>query len=108
VARRLRRDATPAEQFLWSALRGRRLAGARFRRQLPIDAFFVDFCCLEHRLVVEVDGSFHQQPDFLAADSERTAVLARYGFRVLRFTNYDVLHDRAAVLAAIETAIRQK
>lgn len=52
VARRLRREITPAEALLWAGLRGRRLAGLKFRRQHPIGRFYADFCCVERRLVV--------------------------------------------------------
>lgn len=57
--RTLRRNSTEAEHALWQHLRGRRLLGLKFRRQHRIDRFFVDFACLENRLIVEVDGSQH-------------------------------------------------
>lgn len=60
AARELRRTLTPAERRLWSALRRRQIDGLRFRRQHPIERFIVDFCCVEKRLVIEVDGEVHR------------------------------------------------
>jgi very-short-patch-repair endonuclease len=56
MSRRLRRNATDAEKLIWSTLRGRRLGGAKFRRQHPVGPYIVDFFCFEHALVIELDG----------------------------------------------------
>jgi len=85
-ARALRRTTRPTEQFLWKLLRDRRLEGLKFRRQLPVGRYVLDFVCLRHRLVVEADGPFHD-PEY---DAERDAWLARQGFRVLRFPNHEI------------------
>ena len=61
-AKRMRREATLAEQKLWLQLRDRRLAGVKFRRQMPIGPYIVDFISLEQRLIIEVDGSQHNEP----------------------------------------------
>jgi very-short-patch-repair endonuclease len=103
IARSLRRRATDAERRLWAVLRDRALVGARFRRQQPIGPYVVDFCCLERKLVVEVDGSQHL--DRTAADARRTGDLELAGFRVLRFWNNQVLLETDAVLEAIRQAI---
>ena len=82
-ARKLRRDATEAEKRLWARLRGRQVAGVRFRRQVPIGPYIVDFVCFANRLVVEVDGGQHAwEAD---GDAARTRWLGGRGFRVLRF-----------------------
>jgi very-short-patch-repair endonuclease len=94
-ARSLRRKATPPERQLWSILRGRRLGGLKFRRQEPIGAYIVDFCCAERRLIVELDGSSHE--DKLESDTTRTEWLTRQGYRVLRITNQDVTAELDAV-----------
>src|SRR5256885_1095580 len=60
-ARRLRRNETEAENILWQQLRNRKLEGLKFRRQFPIGPFFADFCCLERKLIVEVDGGQHKE-----------------------------------------------
>jgi len=85
-ARALRRSAPVAERALWRILRDRRLEALKFRRQLPIGPFVADFACLRHRLIVEVDGPFHE----LERDAARDAWLAQQGFRVLRFSTADV------------------
>lgn len=102
-ARRLRRDMTDAERRLWRHLRQRQLASARFRRQVPIDRFIADFASHEARLVIEVDGGQHDLED--AAEKERTRIIESHGYRVLRFSNRDVLADTQAVLETIFGAI---
>ena len=95
-ARELRRDMTPAERVLWGRLRNRQLEGLKFRRQHPLGRFIVDFCCAQHRLIVEVDGGVHRnQREY---DEARTQVLQAHGYRVLRFSNEAVLGDVEAVL----------
>jgi very-short-patch-repair endonuclease len=102
-ARRLRRDATPAEQKLWSVLRGRNLCGFKFRRQQRLGPFVADFACQSARLVVEVDGDSHAtQIDY---DALRTDYLAEEGYRVLRFTNGDVMDNLDGVCRTIELAL---
>ena len=69
------------ERRVWYRLRGRRLAGFKFRRQLPIGPYFADFACLSARLVVEIDGGEHHEPEI---DARKTAYLESQGFRVVR------------------------
>ena len=100
-ARALRRRATVTERALWRQLRARRLDGLKFRRQVPVGAYVLDFVCLAHRLVSEADGPFHDP----AHDVHRDQWLATQGFHVLRFSNKDILGDRLRVIAAVlETA----
>jgi very-short-patch-repair endonuclease len=98
-ARRLRREATPPEQILWSVLRGRRLGGLKFRRQEPIGPYVVDFCCRELRLIVELDGMSHD--DKQIRDEIRERWLREQGYRVFRVTNWDVNEDLEAVARGI-------
>jgi len=93
----LRRRATDAELSLWFELRSRRLGGHKFRRQWTLHPYVVDFCCLEQRLIVEVDGGQHS-PE---RDAIRTGALKAQGFRVLRFWNNDVLGNMDGVLTVI-------
>ncbi|MFZ5676359.1 MAG: endonuclease domain-containing protein [Pseudomonadota bacterium] len=86
-ARRLRRSQTPAEERLWSGLRGRRLQGHKFIRQHSIGPFTVDFLCREAALVVEVDGAAHSEDHDIDYDTRRTAYLGLKGYRVLRILN---------------------
>jgi very-short-patch-repair endonuclease len=104
AARDLRTRETPVEDILWEALRGRRLEGMKFRRQHPIGAFVVDFCCTEGRLAIELDGGIHaEQQD---RDAEREAILATAGYRVIRFPNQSIRENLPEVLAAIRVAVR--
>ncbi|MDK2980175.1 MAG: hypothetical protein PWQ55_522 [Chloroflexota bacterium] len=99
----LRANPTPAEIRLWSVLRKRQRAGARFRRQHPIGPFVVDFCAPRIKLVIEVDGGQHV--DLHAYDQRRTAYLTAHGYRVLRFWNNQVMDDLNGVVIAIENVI---
>ncbi len=105
-AKRLRRDATQAEQKLWQQLRNRRLAGLKFRRQMPIGPYVVDFICLEQGLVIEVDGSQHGTLANQMHDEARTAYLNQQGFQVIRVWNNDVLSRMEVVLAHIWLSLR--
>ena len=88
VARKLRSSMTEPEMLLWQRLRGRRLLGFKFRRQVPVGNYVADFASLEAQLVVELDGGQHLEQE--AEDLERTAEMQGVGFRVLRFWNDDV------------------
>jgi len=105
AARDLRARETPVEDILWEELRGRRLDGMKFRRQHPIGAFVVDFCCAECRLVIELDGEIHAKQR--QQDTEREAVLALAGYRVIRFPNQSVRNALPMVLEAIRLAARE-
>src|SRR5829696_2319613 len=105
AARELRTHETSAEDLLWKDLRGRRLDGMKFRRQHPIGAFVVDFCCAECRLVIELDGGIHANQR--QQDTEREAVLALAGYRVIRFPNQSVRNALPMVLEAIRLAARE-
>ena len=105
TARNLRQAMTPAEEQLWQHLRDRRLDGWHFRRQHPVGRFIVDFFCARAGLVVEVDGPIHLQQQ--AYDRERTALLEEErGYRVIRFTNDEVMNDTAGVLQRIREALQ--
>jgi very-short-patch-repair endonuclease len=99
-ARELRLPLTPAEDLLWQRLRNRRL-GAKFRRQVPIGPFIVDFYCHEARLVVEIDGDPHAEASQAEMDSKRTEWLQAREYRVLRFWNEELSKDIDAVIAVI-------
>ena len=94
---------TEAERRLWSRLRNRQLNGHRFRRQVPIGPYIVDFACLAARFVVEVDGGQHFED--VAYDERRTAWLEERGYRVYRFWNGDVLARTDDVLEVIARAL---
>jgi very-short-patch-repair endonuclease len=98
-ARELRSDPTPAENVLWQALRRHQLGGYKFRRQVAIDQFIVDFCCLGQKLIIELDGKIHLAQR--EQDRQRSEKLTTLGFRVLRFSNEQVLEDIEIVKANI-------
>jgi very-short-patch-repair endonuclease len=86
----MRRDATNAERVLWRALRSNQL-GVTFRRQHPVGLYIVDFVCLEKKLIIEVDGGGHVEPDQIEYDKAREEYLKTCGFRVGRISDRDVL-----------------
>ena len=104
-ARALRKNSTDAERILWSELRGHRLLGAGFRRQVPIENYVADFVCHAARLVIELDGGQHFSEEAEQRDASRSAAIEAKGFQILRFANNDVLANRAGVLETIATAI---
>jgi uroporphyrinogen-III synthase len=89
--RGLRRGQTPVESQLWSLLRGRAVLGAKFQQQAPICGWVVDFSRISRKLVVEMDGAFHDEPEQAARDLARDACLRECGWTVLRFRNHDAL-----------------
>lgn len=104
-ARELRGNQTSAERRLWNRLRGKQLAGFRFRRQHPIGRFIVDFCCVGQKLVVEVDGDSHASQ--VEYDESRTAWLREQGYAVIRFTNEQVRRCLDDVLTEIVRACEE-
>ncbi len=103
-ARELRSAMTRHESALWARLRRRQLGGLRFRRQHPIPPYVADFCCVEHRLVVELDGSQHSDDAQKAHDADRTEAMRREGYRVLRFSNWEVDAQLDGVLRTVAAA----
>ncbi len=103
-AKSMRKEATPAEQRLWLELRAKRFAGAKFRRQVVVERYIVDFACrIPTMLAIEVDGETHAiQAEY---DATRTRLLQSRGYQVLRFTNSDVMTNLDGVLQTIEAAL---
>jgi very-short-patch-repair endonuclease len=100
-ARSLRNAATEGERALWQLLRKRQIAGHRFRRQVAIGPFIADFACLERRVVVEVDGSSHDNAVRRGRDIARDQWIAAQRFRVLRLDDGEVLENPEAALQRI-------
>ncbi|MDR6788877.1 very-short-patch-repair endonuclease [Sphingomonas sp. BE138] len=101
-ARRMRREMTEPETRLWLALRGGRLNGIKFTRQVPAGPYILDFCARTLKLVIEVDGDTHTDQ---SRDDRRTAWLEAHGYRVMRFTNADVTMNLDGVLQIIAVAL---
>jgi very-short-patch-repair endonuclease len=110
-ARVLRNSPTAAERKLWYRLRDLKVLGQKFRRQVPIDHFIVDFACLSHRLIVEFDGATHVTEAEIASDMRRQRYLESQGFVVLRFSNMDVATNvdglMESVLGALNALARE-
>jgi very-short-patch-repair endonuclease len=103
-ARALRKQATDAEKLLWRYLRVKQLR-VKFRRQEPIGRFIVDFVCFSNKLVIEVDGGQHAQPNERLKDQQRDIWLQKQGFKVLRFWNHEVLRNIEGVVETIHYEI---
>lgn len=95
---------TEAESVLWNVLRGKNL-GCKFRRQHIIGPYIADFCCIEEKLVVEIDGGYHQLPQQQVDDLQREEWLGQLGFSVVRFSNEDVIFDIDRVIEIIKSKI---
>ena len=100
-SRRLRREMTDAERKLWQHLRGRQLDGLKFRRQHPVPPYIADFCCVERKLIVELDGSQHNEHK----DAARTRFLESLSWKVIRFWDNEALLQTEAVVEAIWNAL---
>jgi very-short-patch-repair endonuclease len=104
----LRNSATSAETIVWKNLQGKKLLGKKFRRQVGIGRYIVDFYCPECRLGVELDGQKHFEPNVEEYQTERTRYLAGLGIELIRFENRAVHDDIELVLAAIEEALKAR
>jgi len=101
-----RKNPTEAETVLWEQLRGKKISGFKFRQQHLIDNFIVDFVCLKKGLVIEVDGKYHEETK--EYDDYRTDVLNKYGFKVIRFRNEEIISDLHEVLNKIEVELKSR
>jgi len=106
LAGNLRRNMTKAEACLWKyALKAKQLKGYQFRRQRPVLNYIADFVCKELKFIIEIDGITHDAEISLAKDKRREEELIRAGFRVLRFTDEEVLRNIAGVATVLEEEI---
>jgi len=107
MAGELRKSMTPAEKVLWERLRNRQVNGYRFRRQHPIKDFIVDFFCYDAVIVIEVDGSVHEETSQKERDEQRTIIFKGFGIREIRFTNKEVMNQIDQVIKKIETELEK-
>ncbi|MEK7631757.1 MAG: endonuclease domain-containing protein [Patescibacteria group bacterium] len=101
-ARTLRKKQTDTEAKLWQYLRAGRFGGVKFYRQYPIGNYIVDFCAPKYKLIVEVDGSGHDEPDQRVHDAERDMWLQSEGWKTIRVWNNEIASDITAVLEKIQ------
>ncbi len=107
LALQMRKNPTEAERAMWNILRKFRHSGFPFRRQHPIEFYIADFYCHNLRLVIEVDGEIHSEKDIHYHDEGRTGELERFGIKVIRFTNNQILHDSNLVIEKINATINE-
>lgn len=105
LAKELRNKPTETESFLWNYINKNQITGVRFKRQHPILYFIADFYCHKAKLIIEVDGGYHQLPEQYEYDMNRDNELNDLGIKVLRFTNNEVLFQTEKVLQTIEKEI---
>ncbi|MBS1935781.1 MAG: chorismate synthase, partial [Bacteroidetes bacterium] len=103
-----RQNPTAAEDKLWQELRNRKIEGFKFRRQHPVAGYIPDFVCLEKKLVVEIDGEYHNEIEQKKYDSLRSEWLREHSYGILRFTNDEVMNDLSSVLKKITDEIIEK
>jgi len=107
VRQGLRRQLTASEAVLWKAISGKKLDGRKFRRQHSVGPFIVDFYCPLENLIIEVDGSSHDNPTSSANDALRDAFMKKHGLRVLRVENKSILDDLPGVLDIVRSWFKE-
>ena len=106
-AQLLRRNETKAEKLLWEKLRNNQLGGLKFRRQHPVNIYIADFYCHKFKLIIELDGDYHDQEEQKQKDQVRTEVLRLNDLKIIRFKNEEVEQDINQVLITIKNKIEQ-
>jgi very-short-patch-repair endonuclease len=104
-ARQLRAQGTSGERLLWKKLRAKRFHGLKFRRQVPIGPYIVDFLCVQKKFIIEIDGDSHFQPGARERDATRERYLRAAGFELFRCGNHQVLHSTSATIQQIASAM---
>jgi len=107
-SRALRSNMTDVESHLWQRLRNKQICGVQFYRQKPLLSFIVDFYCPKAKLVIELDGAQHFEPEHRIKDEERDAKLANIGIKVLRFDDRQALRECDAVLEVIHAEVVER
>lgn len=106
IARNLRKNRTKEEAILWKLLRNRQFMGLKFKRQFPIGNYVVDFVCEEKKLVLEIDGGQHNEPENIKEDKLRTDFIESKGYKVLRFWNNDINLNIQGVYETLLNAVK--
>lgn len=104
-AQALRKDETKAEKILWERLRNNKLKGYKFRRQHPISLFIAGFYCHQLKLIIEVDGEYHNSPEQIQKDQERILILQDNNLKIIRITNLKIETDIDEVMTEIAVII---
>jgi len=107
LAKKLRKLETEAEKQLWSRLNKNQIIGLQFRRQHPINRFIADFYCPKIKMIIEVDGSIHELPEYQSHDIGRSEVLNDFGITVIRFTNEQIIEKTDSTVEEIKTICKK-
>jgi len=105
-ARELRYNSTTQEQKLWNLLRNKQFNGIKFVRQYPIGDYIVDFACRKLKLIIELDGGQHNEPQNIAYDNKRSEYLTSRGYRIIRFWNNEIDENIEGVYLKLSDIIR--
>lgn len=106
-AQSLRNNETQAEKILWEKLRNNQLKGYKFRRQHPISLFIADFYCHQLKLIIEIDGEYHNTLEQIKKDDERTQILQDNGMKIIRFNNYEIENSVDKIITEIDLIIEE-
>ncbi|MCX6301248.1 MAG: endonuclease domain-containing protein [Bacteroidia bacterium] len=107
LAETMRKNSTEAENILWKSLKKFRIKGYIFRRQHPIDIFIADFYCHKIKLVIEVDGEVHDNIQAQEYDDGRSGEIERYGIKVIRFKNEEIINNQELIIQKIRSIITE-
>ena len=105
LARNLRKNSTIHERRLWNLLKNRQFYNLKFKRQQPIGDYIVDFICKEAKIIIEIDGSQHNEPDNINYDKVRTEYLKKLGYKVIRFWNNEIYENIEGVALRLKEEI---
>jgi very-short-patch-repair endonuclease len=106
LAQKLRRKQTDVEWLLWQYLRNRQCGGYKFRRQVPIGSYVVDFACIEAKLIIDLDGGQHA--DSVTQDTDRTKYLESLGYEVIRFWNHEVIENISGIYDSLTLTLSRR
>jgi len=106
IARKLRKNSTTQEAILWRLLRNRQFCNLKFKRQVPVGNYIVDFLCEEKKLIIEADGSQHNHPKDIEYDKTRTEFLNSKGYKVVRFWNNEINRNLSGVYEQLKQAVK--
>ena len=105
LARNLRKNSTIQERRLWNLLKNRQFHNLKFKRQQPIGDYIVDFICKEAKIIIEVDGGQHNEPENIEYDKTRTEYLNTLGYKVIRFWNNEIYENIEGVVLRLKEEI---
>ena len=105
LARNLRKNSTIQERRLWNLLKNRQFHNLKFKRQQPIGDYIVDFICKEAKIIIEIDGGQHNEPENIEYDKTRTEYLNTLGYKVIRFWNNEIYENIEGVVLRLREEI---